>query len=111
VPVIEGWPGKIQAAQQVVSYNLNGKPVPRVRYGSEQDDWHADRIPVSKLRAVTMLEKKFAAAHPEKGFTCKLDLLRPAQNEQNPVDYDTMRFLAIGSCFGVQVPARQLPGK
>jgi len=55
---------------------------------------------VSKLRAITMLEKKFAAAHPEKGFACELDLLKPAQNEQNPVDYDPMRFLTIGSSAG-----------
>lgn len=54
----------------------------------------------SRLRTITRLEKKFAEAHPEKGFTCELGLLRPAQNEQNPVDYDAMRFLTIGSGAG-----------
>ena len=52
VPMIEGWPEKIQAAQQVVSYTLNGKPIARVRYGSEQDDWHADRIPCHDCRVL-----------------------------------------------------------
>ena len=44
VPMIEGWPEKIQAAQNVLSYTLNGKSVPRVRYGNEQDDWHAQTV-------------------------------------------------------------------
>lgn len=52
VPMIEGWPEKIQAAQQVASYTLNGKAIPRVRYGSEQDDWHADRIPCHDCRVL-----------------------------------------------------------
>ncbi len=43
--MIEGWPEKIQAAQQIMSYTLDGKSSVRVRYGSEQDDWHADRLP------------------------------------------------------------------
>jgi hypothetical protein len=55
---------------------------------------------VSKLHAITMLEKKFADAHPGKGFACELDLLRPAHNEENPVDDDPMRFLTIGSSAG-----------
>ena len=45
VRMIEGWPDKIQAAQKVLSYTLHGKPVSRVRYGTEQDDWHADTVP------------------------------------------------------------------
>ena len=52
VPMIEGWPEKIQAAQQVVAYTLNGKAIPRVRYGSEQDDWHADLIPCHDCRVL-----------------------------------------------------------
>jgi hypothetical protein len=42
VPMIEGWPEKIQAAQNVVSYTLNEKPVPRVRYGDEHENWGAN---------------------------------------------------------------------
>jgi len=38
VRMIEGWPKKIQAAQNVSSYTLNGRPVPRVPYGGEHDD-------------------------------------------------------------------------
>jgi hypothetical protein len=30
VPMIEGWPEKIQGSERVVSYALNGKPFPRV---------------------------------------------------------------------------------
>ena len=45
VRMIEGWPEKIQAAQNVLSYTLNGKAIARVRYGNENDDWHADNVP------------------------------------------------------------------
>jgi hypothetical protein len=55
---------------------------------------------VSKLRAVTMLEKKFAAAHLDKGFACELSLLVPEEGEQNPVDYDPLRFLTTGTSAG-----------
>ena len=37
---------------------------------------------VSKLRAVTTLEKKFAAAYVEKGFACELPLLQPVESDQ-----------------------------
>jgi hypothetical protein len=30
VPMMEGWPEKIQAAQQIVSYTLSGKQFPRI---------------------------------------------------------------------------------
>ena len=52
VPMIEGWPEKIQAAQNVLSYALNGKSVPRVRYGNEQDDWHAQTVPCHDCRVL-----------------------------------------------------------
>jgi hypothetical protein len=45
VPMIEGWPEKIQAAQRISFYTLDGLPIQRVRYGNEQSDWHADEIP------------------------------------------------------------------
>jgi hypothetical protein len=55
---------------------------------------------VSKLRAVTALEKKFAAAYVDKGFACELPLLRPAESDQNSVDYDPLRFLTTGTSAG-----------
>ena len=55
---------------------------------------------VSKLRTVTTLEQKFAAAYVEKGFACELPLLRPKESDQNPVDYDPLRFLTTGTSAG-----------
>ena len=52
VPMIEGWPEKIKAAQHVVSYMLDGKPVPRIRYADVQDDWKADSIPCHDCRVI-----------------------------------------------------------
>jgi hypothetical protein len=43
VPMIESWPEKIEAAQSLVSYTLDGRAVPRIRYGNEQDDWGAEQ--------------------------------------------------------------------
>lgn len=43
VPMIEGWPEKIFAAQQVTSYTLAGRAVRRIPYGDEHSDWGADR--------------------------------------------------------------------
>src|SRR5216684_2314146 len=45
VSMIEGWPEKIQAAQTIVTCEVNGTEVPRVRYGDEEDDWGADKRP------------------------------------------------------------------
>jgi hypothetical protein len=42
VPMIEGWPEKIEAAQRVPTYALSGQLVSRIRYGSEHDDWGED---------------------------------------------------------------------
>jgi len=42
VRMIEGWPEKISAAQQTVSLTLEGRAVPRIRYGDEHDDWGAN---------------------------------------------------------------------
>jgi len=43
VPMIEGWPEKIAAAQRTVSLTLEGRTVPRIRYGDEHDDWGAEK--------------------------------------------------------------------
>lgn len=45
VPMIEGWPERIMAAQQIVFYQFEGRDISRVRYGQEQNDWHADKVP------------------------------------------------------------------
>ena len=37
--MIEGWPEKIIAAQQIVSLPQEGRTIPRIRYGDEHDDW------------------------------------------------------------------------
>jgi hypothetical protein len=43
VPMIESWPEKIAAAQNLQSYTLSGQTIPRIRYGSEDADWGADK--------------------------------------------------------------------
>jgi hypothetical protein len=43
IPMIEGWPEKIEAAQELRSYNLSGRTIPRVPFGSEQDDCGAEK--------------------------------------------------------------------
>lgn len=43
--VIEGWPEKIEAAQLERIYMIGGKECPRVPYGSEKHDWHAEDRP------------------------------------------------------------------
>ena len=43
VPMIQGWPEKIFAAQQSPAYALRGQDVGRVRHGDEHDDWGADQ--------------------------------------------------------------------
>jgi hypothetical protein len=42
VPMIEGWPQRIEDAQRVTSYTMQGQTIPRVRYGDEHDDWGAN---------------------------------------------------------------------
>jgi hypothetical protein len=51
-PMIEGWPEKIRSAQKLSSYTLKGRSVPRIRYGDEQDDWHADRVACHDCRVI-----------------------------------------------------------
>ena len=41
--MIEGWPERIQQAQQQTTYSIDGQEYPRVKYGDEEDDWGADR--------------------------------------------------------------------
>lgn len=52
VPMVEGWPEKIVAAQQVVFLTLEGRDVPRIRYGDEQSDWKAASVPCHDCRVL-----------------------------------------------------------
>jgi hypothetical protein len=45
VLMIEGWPAKIIAAQEMVSLKSEGRDIPRVRYGKEKSDWNAGNTP------------------------------------------------------------------
>ena len=43
--VVEGWPERIREAQEFHAWSIDGVKHSRVRYGSEEDDWGADRRP------------------------------------------------------------------
>jgi hypothetical protein len=45
IEMVEGWPERIQQAQKILEYSIEGVVYPRVRYGAETDDWGADRMP------------------------------------------------------------------
>lgn len=45
VSMLASWPEKIRAAQLVETFQPKGVTMPRVRYGSEHEDWGADRGP------------------------------------------------------------------
>jgi len=45
VPMIAGWPERIQEAQTQPTYSIGGKAFPRIRYGEESDDWNAGKKP------------------------------------------------------------------
>jgi len=45
VSMAADWPAEIERAQREPYYRLNGKFIERIRYGSESDDWGADRVP------------------------------------------------------------------
>jgi hypothetical protein len=47
----EGWPEKIKGAQLILSY-MDGKAVPRIRYGDERDDWKADSVACHDCRVI-----------------------------------------------------------
>lgn len=52
VSMIEGWPEKISAAQQVKTCLVDGQQVGRIRYGEEQDDWGAEGGPCHDCGAI-----------------------------------------------------------
>jgi hypothetical protein len=41
--MIEGWPEPIEDAQTLLVISIGGVEYRRVRYGSEENDWDADR--------------------------------------------------------------------
>ena len=45
VRMLASWPDRIRAAQRETECRPNGVVMERVRYGSERDDWGADRGP------------------------------------------------------------------
>jgi hypothetical protein len=53
---------------------------------------------IGSLRRVGALERRYAAAHPDKGFACELELLRPAATVPNP--YDPIEGLLNGRWSG-----------
>jgi hypothetical protein len=51
--VLPDWPDRLQVAQQVLTYSIAGKCLPRVRYGAEPDDWGAGERPCHDCAAVS----------------------------------------------------------
>lgn len=45
VEVLEGWPERIQEAQEIPTYTIGGKEYSRIRYGDESEDWGASKRP------------------------------------------------------------------
>ena len=43
VPVHPDWPAIMEESQRKTVYVIDGQPVPRIRYGDEEEDWGADR--------------------------------------------------------------------
>lgn len=39
------WPARIESAQAITTYVINGEVYKRIRYGEENEDWGADRGP------------------------------------------------------------------
>jgi hypothetical protein len=52
VEMVEGWPERIQEAQQILESSIGGVVYPRVRYGAETDDWGADSVPCHDCKVV-----------------------------------------------------------
>ena len=55
---------------------------------------------VSRLRALTTLEKTFAAAHADKGFACEAPLLEAAEKEGSRGEHDPPLFLVTRTYAG-----------
>jgi hypothetical protein len=58
-----------------------------------------DAVAVGKLLTIIDLQKKYAVAHPEKGFACELPQLKPVEQRKDD-DYDPFSFLTTGTWSG-----------
>ena len=74
VRMVEGWPARITEAQTIQSYSSAGKPIPRIPYGSERDDWGADHKPCHDCR-VFKGELHVVGCDAEECPTCHTQLL------------------------------------
>jgi hypothetical protein len=50
IRMVEGWPERIVAAQSQTTYLIKDEEVPRIKYGSETDDWNAANQPCHDCR-------------------------------------------------------------
>lgn len=50
--VISDWPEKVQKAQAIKYYEINGRKIERVKYGEEEHDWKADIKPCHDCCAI-----------------------------------------------------------
>ena len=53
VQVLEGWPDVLAESQKVLHVVIDGKQVPRVKFGEEKDDWGAGRGPCHDCAAIS----------------------------------------------------------
>ena len=68
--------------------------------GPNSRQYRNEAVAVSKLRTIVDRQRKFAAAHVDKGFACELPLLVSQESGQSPGDYDPLRFLITGTHAG-----------
>lgn len=52
VPMVEGWPEKIMAVQEIQSVKFKGRDISRIRYGKEKSDWAAASTPCHDCRVL-----------------------------------------------------------
>jgi hypothetical protein len=45
IQVVAGWPEEIEGSQRIPTLSIQGKEVPRLRFGEERDDWGAEQRP------------------------------------------------------------------
>jgi hypothetical protein len=45
IRMIQGWPGRIQHAQTILSYTIDGVVYPRIPFGREEARRQVDRVP------------------------------------------------------------------
>jgi|SRR5579864_2222188 len=60
-----------------------------------------EAVAVGNLHKLAGLQKRFSAAHPEKGFTCQLPLLKSTASSSG--DYDPEEFLLLDKYAGYRI--------